>query len=233
MDTRGGVTSGRVGFGNVNIEAIRFPGQRGTPSRAQLVGFAFEPFSMADGLTELQRRGVAYGALRPLVSTLRDGTKQVLFTNVTLRDVSETDLPADATVHIFLSEYSPAYVDVEERRARLRRELAANNGGPLGVEAVREIVIGASDIEATRARWQRMLDPIRANPAGTWQVGSGPGIRIVRANEDRVQELVVRVASLERAKAFLRANGLLASDSITDATLDASKVFGVNIRLVN
>jgi hypothetical protein len=233
VETRGGVTSGGVGFGNVNVEAIRFPGQTDTPPRAHLVGFAFEPFSLADSLAELQRRGVGYGPPRPLVATGRDGTKQALFTNVTVRDLSDTDLPADAAVHIFLSEYSPAYVDVEERRARLHEELTAAKGGPLGVESVREIVIGASDIGAARARWQKMLDPIRPDPAGTWQVGSGPGIRVVSANQDRVQELVVRVASLARAKDFLRRNGLLASDSTTDATLDASKIFGVNIRLVD
>ena len=37
---RAGVTGG-VGFGNVNVEAIQFPGQ--TDSRPRLVGFAFEP----------------------------------------------------------------------------------------------------------------------------------------------------------------------------------------------
>ena len=36
LATRGGVTSGGVGFGNVNVEAAQFPGQQ--PTGAQLVG---------------------------------------------------------------------------------------------------------------------------------------------------------------------------------------------------
>ena len=41
MATRGGVISGGVGFGNVNVETIRFPGQ--TTKQSLLIGFALEP----------------------------------------------------------------------------------------------------------------------------------------------------------------------------------------------
>jgi catechol 2,3-dioxygenase-like lactoylglutathione lyase family enzyme len=232
LETRGGITSGGVGFGNVNVEAIRFPGQPSLPSRAQLVGFGFEPFSMQASLEELQRRGVPYGALRPLVSTGPDGTKQMLFTNVTLRALSDTELPGNAQIHIFLSEYSPTYVDVEARRSRVRKELTETYGGPLGVEEVLETVIGATDVAQTRAQWQKLLDPEAPTASGAWQVGAGPAIRIVRANEDRLKELVVRIRSIGRAKAFLRDGGLLASESATEARLDPSKVFGLGIRLV-
>src|SRR5687767_1962673 len=43
MSPREGVATGGVGFGNVNVEAIRFPGQRTQPASAQLLGFGFEP----------------------------------------------------------------------------------------------------------------------------------------------------------------------------------------------
>src|SRR5688572_1037030 len=58
---RGGVTSGGVGFGNVNVEAIRFPGQSGEPGPAHLVGFAFKPVGLENSLAELKRRGIEYG----------------------------------------------------------------------------------------------------------------------------------------------------------------------------
>ena len=75
-------------------------------------------------MAELDRRGITYGERRPLVSVGPDGSRNIQWTNVTLRQFSDSDGPADATMHTFLSEYSPTYVDVEQRRARLRRELA-------------------------------------------------------------------------------------------------------------
>ena len=143
MSPRQGVATGGVGFGNVNVEAIRFPGQQGQPSRAQLLGFGFEPSPLATSLAELDRRGITYGERRPLISTAQDGSNKTLWTNVTLRQFSDGEA-ADATTHVFLSEYSPAYVNVEQRRERLRRQLAEIGGGPLGVEAVKEVIVGVS-----------------------------------------------------------------------------------------
>src|SRR5688500_18723411 len=102
---RAGVMTGGVGFGNVNVEAIQFPGQ--TDPRPQLLGLAFEPSALDDSLSELHRRGLAAGERRPLVATGPDGSRRTLWTNVTLQQFSDSDNPADATIHIFLSEYSP------------------------------------------------------------------------------------------------------------------------------
>jgi hypothetical protein len=183
-------------------------------------------------LDELQRRGVPHGPLRPLISTDTNGAKRTLFTNVTLLDLSDSALPVDAAMHIFVSDYDPTYVDVASRRARLSDELTASRGGPLGVESMREIVVGSSDVATMRPRWQRLLDPARPTRDGAWQVGTGPAIRIVRAKENRVEALVVRVKSLARAKAFLHTHGLLARGPSAEVMLDPSKVFGINMRLV-
>ena len=95
---RAGVMTGGVGFGNVNVEAIHVPGQ--TDSRPRLLGFAFEPSALDDSLIELKRRGLTSGERRPLVATGPDGSTRTLWTNVTLRQFSDSDSPADATIHI-------------------------------------------------------------------------------------------------------------------------------------
>jgi hypothetical protein len=107
--------------------------------------------------------------------------KRTLWTNVTLRQFSDSDSPADATTHIFVSEYSPAYVNVDERRARLRAQLVNNGGGPLGVVDVKEVIIGAVDMEGARQLWQRFLDPTPSATSNTWQIGTGPAVRLVPA----------------------------------------------------
>ena len=231
MSPREGVTTGGVGLGNVNVEAIRLPGQRGQPSSAHLLGFAFEPAPLAASLAELDRRGITYGAPRPFIQTGQDGSKNTLWTNVTLRQFSDGEA-ADATMHVFLSEYSPTYVNVEQRRQRLRAQLAESAGGPLGVEDLKEVIVGVSNLEAARILWQRLLDPTPISRSSTWQVGDGPAIRLVQAKANTTQGLVIGVTSLQRAKAFLREKGLLGAESEEEATIDPSKVHGLDIRVV-
>ena len=228
---RPGVMTGGVAFGNVNVEAIQFPGQ--TDPRPRLVGFALEPTTLDDSLLELNRRGLSTGERRPLVATGPDGSRRTLWTNVTLRQFSDSENPADATIHIFLSEYSATYVNVDERRARLRSQLANTDGGPLGVIDVKAVVIGAADVEAARRQWQTLLDPLPAAQSNTWQIGGGPAVRLEPANENRILALVVRVASVERAKAFLRDRQLLGADTAGQVTIDPSKVGGLDVRLVD
>lgn len=231
ISPREGVTTGGVGFGNVNVEVIRFAGQKNQPSRAQLLGFGFEPSPLAECLAELDRRAIRYGERRPVIATGQDGSKGTLWTNVTLRQYSDGEA-ADATMHVFLSEYSPAYVNVEQRRERLRRQLAESRGGPLGVEAVKEVIVGATDLAMARGLWQNLLTPAPLSGSSTWQVGDGPAIRLRQAEENRTYELVISVASLPKARAFLQQRDLLGIDSQQEATIDPSKIEGVNIRLL-
>lgn len=227
---RGGVTSGGVGFGNVIVEAIRFPGQSGDPRPTHLVGFAFKPMALDESLAELKRRGIEYGEPRPFVTTGSDGRRTTSFTNVTLSQFSDADRPAAATLHVFLSEYNPVYVDAEQRRARLRHELAARAGGPLGIRSVAEIVVGTTDVDAANRLYQRLLQPTE-RVAGVWRVGDGPAIRVVHAEQNLVQGLLVRVVSLDRARAFLEERKLLGSASKTRVTIAPSRIHGVNIVL--
>jgi len=227
---RAGVLTGGVGFGNVNVEAIQFPGQ--TDNQPRLVGFAIEPSGLEESLSELNRRGIALGERRPLVAVGPDGSKTTLWTNVTLRQFSDADNPANAALHIFLSEYSPSYLNVEERRSRLRKQLVERSGGPLGVLDVKEVIIGATDLEVARRLWQRLLDPSRSATPDTWQVGNGPAVHLVLAAENRVQTMVIRVGSLDRAKAFLRDKQLLGAESDGQVAIDPAKVGGLDIRLV-
>jgi hypothetical protein len=229
LATRGGVTSGGASFGNANVEAIQFPGQRTT--QTQLVGFGFEPSPLTECLSELDRRGVAYGEPRPFVMTQQDSSRKTLFTNVTLKDFSDADRPAGATMHIFLSEYSPTYVNVKQRRERLGNELQENKGGPLGVIAVKEVIVGAKDVKASAALWEKLLQPWRRSARSVWHVGHGPAIRLVQAEENKLQGFVISVVSLRKAEAFLRERGLLGSASKSSVTIDPSKIQGVNITL--
>jgi hypothetical protein len=228
--------SGGVGLGNVNIEVIRFSQQRvsasGAPKEWRLLGIAFEPIPLADSLAELNRRSIAYGEQRPYFSAESDGSNKLLWTNVTLPQFSDAAKISEATLFTFLCEYSPSHVNVAERRARLREQLISNNGGPLGVDSVKEVLIGATDLEAATRLWQKLLEPAPSYESSAWQVGGGPVIHLVRDKENRIQGLIISVASLPRAKSFLRTKDLLGVDSEKEVRIDPTKVYGLNLRLV-
>ena len=97
---------------------------------------------------------------------------------------------------------------------------------------MKEVIIGAVDVPAARGLWQRLLDPTPSASSDTWQIGTGPAVRLVPATENRVQALLIRVASLERAKTFLRERQLLNVDAAGQVTIDPSKIGGVDLRLV-
>ena len=97
---------------------------------------------------------------------------------------------------------------------------------------VKEVVIGAIDVEMARRLWQRLLDPTPSDTSNTWQIGAGPAVRLVPSAENRVQALLIRVSSLDRAKAFLREKQLLGVDAAGQVTIDPSKIGGLDLRLV-
>ena len=229
---RNGVVSGGVGFGNVNVEAIRFPGQINGPEATRLLGLALKPVSLDQTLAELRRRGVAYGAPRPFVAEGPDGARVTSFTNVTLQDFSDADLPGQATVHVFLSEYNPTYVDAVERRRRLRNELAAQQGGPLRLIRVQEVVIGTPDLRAANRNWERLVAPTSPSDGTLWRIGDGPAIRLVRAERTMIQGLVLSVASLATAREFLEKRKLLGASSETELVILPSQIGDLDIRLV-
>jgi hypothetical protein len=229
---RGGVISGGVGFGNVNVEAIRFPAQLKDPAPTHLVGFALKPFSLNQSLLELERRGIAYGTPRPFPFTGPDGARVTAFTNVTLLELSDADRPANATMQVFLSEYNPIYVDAVGRRARLRDELAARRGGPLGVVRVEEVIVGTADLRKANRAWQKLVAPAAASGADLWRIGDGPAVRLVQAEKDMLQGLVVAVSALPAARDFLEKKGLLGAGSETELVIAPSRIRGLNIRLV-
>jgi hypothetical protein len=231
MGTRGGVISGGVGFGNVNVEAIRFPDQ--TTKQSVLVGFALEPHpSLRDSLAELDRRRIPYGALRPFVNRDAQGVAQTLWTNVTLGRFSDSDTPVGARTHVFLSEYSPAYVDVDQRRKRLHDALASRHGGALGVDPVVEVRIGTTDLPESIKQWEALVAPYRESADGLFPIGNGPAVRLVRGATNEMQGFVVAVTSLQKAEVILRERMLLGTVSDDEITIDSSKIEGLDIRLV-
>jgi hypothetical protein len=222
-ENRGYVTAG-IGFGNASVQFRGYSERkaRGTPE-ARYSGIAFQPLPMDKALAELKVRGVPYNPPEPYVSSLPDGSRGVAWTTVALRLFSKPGMS------IFLYEYSPAFLKVEVRRKQLGNRLMLSNGGPLGVLSAAEIVISTAQVKKGRESWSLLLGT--PTQPGNWNAGTGPFIRLVQGKEDRIQEITLRVKSLDDAKAFLKKKKLLGSVSPGRVLLKPSAIQGLRILL--
>lgn len=109
----GTFSSGGVGFGNVILEFIHAQGLH-----PGLAGVAFEPATIEEASSTLDALGVKHDPARPVYQPDSSGGKRLGWTTM------ELGLAADG---FFLCKYN---VSVEPRRARIREELDARNGGP-------------------------------------------------------------------------------------------------------
>ncbi|HLG00360.1 MAG TPA: hypothetical protein VI916_07805 [Acidimicrobiia bacterium] len=221
------LSSGGVYAGNCNIESAAFAADNpiahpaGTPPT--IAGLAFEPPPLSDALAEMDRRGVAHLELPPAES----GHEHAEFgwTNSAFLDV--TSLPEP---FFFACEYGH---DVPAWRARLRAEFDAVGGGPFGIDGVRDVTIGAPDVERSRSAWQKLMDPCRPSDDGAWRPGGGSGVRVVAHNAHAILSLRFAVRDLDAAVDHARRTGVLAAAHDGEAKLDPSAMLGLDLRLVS
>lgn len=224
---------GGVNAGNVNLELGHDDSEQPSAS-ARFAALGLEPEPLAQALPELDRLGLLHGQPRSHQSEDQNGNKTTMWTTVVLGDLSK------AGAGFFLCEYNPAITRTNTppaRNIRLSRrylsdQLKQRGGGPLGIESVKEIVIGASDYPATVRLWQKLLGPSAQDSVGEWRPASGPALRFVPSAKDGIESIVIRVASLPRARQFLQANGLLGHGTHDSITMSRTKLFGLNIRFV-
>ena len=223
-ENQGSITGG-ISAGNVNLELFRYA-ERGE-NRASAIpearysGLAFEPYPLTDALQELQVRGIPYSPPEPYISSLPDGSRGVAWTTVGLPSFSKPGMTT------FLYEYSPVFLRAEVRRKQLGNRLTLEEGGPLGLLSVSEIVISSTGVGKDKENWTRLFG--HSNDSGSWRAGDGPKIRLVQGSQDRIREIVFQVRSLDRAKAFLRKYRLFGFVSARGIFINPAKVQGLRI----
>jgi len=217
FSTYGDFVSGGVGFGNVNVEVIH-----SERHDSGLTRVALEPTSVSELLSWLDAHGLKHGEPAPYSEKDSSGTERLRLTTVSMPSLP----PAS---NIFFCKFN---FDVGERRARISGELQNHGGGPLGIESVSELVIGVKDMAAAQHDWSILLGAVPPSQEPLWQIGTGPAIHLVAAQQDHLMLLRVKVKSLERARAFLKAENLLGFDAGHEISLDPSHVAGADVRLV-
>ncbi len=133
---------------------------------------------------------------------------------------------------IYTVEYNREFVDVDAWHVTNKEALNTRQGGPLGLISVKEVIIGMADFEGSRKRWQNLLAPAPEDAPGRWPIGDGPAIHLIPHDRDAIVALVLKVASLEKAKVFLAEKGLLGTTSEQEIRIAPEKIRGLDVRLV-
>jgi hypothetical protein len=133
----------------------------------------------------------------------------------------------------YLVEWGSGFLkDLRRRRESALASLRARDGGALGLRGVREIVVGVRDFDRTQKRWRELLAPAGPAATGVWELGKGLSLRLVHGPSNAIRALVLGVASLEQARAFLAEKKILGRASDSRLSIASAALHGLDIRLV-
>jgi hypothetical protein len=151
-----------------------------------------------------------------------NGQQVKVWTNVTLQALCTQDYI------VYLCEYTP------EMQAALASRAGASSGplGGIGLTGVKEIDIVSTQPDQTRELWQTVFAPAPMSADGVQAYDAGPAVRISQGSDNFIEGMVFEVASLQAARDFLSANGLLGSDAADQISINPAAVQGLDIRLV-
>jgi len=225
LKTVGGlVTSGGVFLGNINLEVLHaglfFRLIGAIPRKEGIVGIAFDPWgSLENIVNELDEIGIAHSVLKPFELKGR-GTRKTLWTSLNLVNI----LPGH---QIFYRKFSE---EIDERRLKPINEFKKRKGGNLGIDYVKEIVIGYKN-ESVMEEWKKLLICENVGEQYYANLRLGPGIRFVKHNNNSILSMLIKVKSLENVREFLIKNDLAGTISDNEINIKTEKVQGLEIRL--
>ena len=224
----GDFASGVVSAGNVLFEVVTWKVPAGETLPTELKGIAFEPGGDLPGyLATLRERGIPYAKPDSVMFTNDSGVRVLAYVNTGLDGAG--GLPP-SSASIFIND-NLKHAGAPASRKTGSDELERRNGGPLGVLAVVELLIGVEDRDTALAQWRKVLGSPGQESQGVITFPAGPAMRFVGAAKGAIIEMVVRVRSLDRAKGFLAARGWLGSAD-GDVLIAPAAVGGLKIRLV-
>ncbi|GHO97664.1 hypothetical protein KSF_077120 [Reticulibacter mediterranei] len=243
--------AGGIMAGSINMEIFRSGEQPLYPGQAQLYGIALEPVPIVEALPELTRRGIPHLPPYAIPQAYLSNPDEY-YTLIYVGELLGSDLSRlfhsermglgaiDSLIFdqlfrngtVFLCEYNPTFWHIPQRREQNKIQMQAAHGGSLGLADVRDLVVGTSNLAQAREQWQRLFSPLAPINESEWQFESGPALRLIPHERDEIVAMTWRVASLERAHAFLQSKGMLGETTEYQITIAPETTYGLEIRLV-
>lgn len=211
--------SGAVDAGNVVLEVF----EAAAEPRPRFGGIAFEPTGLSQTIPALQRRGLVVGQPMPAGPFAFVHGDSVAWTTAELPQLGAPNL------FVFLCEYSRP--DIHRFHEELTHGLRASHGGPLSIEAMSTLLVGAGRDSSEFAAWARLAGTRTMASRVLLRFAEGPTVIVDRDAPRGLRRVVLRVRSLDRAAAYLKRHRLLGSRRRGELQLAPSRTFGLDVRL--
>lgn len=219
--TWGEFSSGGISFGNVAFEFVNYQGI----AKTKFDGIALEPKqSVEEFIKILDASKVSHDTIEANTYVSKDGSVGG-WSTLNLKNL----LPDEAG--IFICDYKRRD-QVSKNRKLSADSLKNNNGGPLGILFLKEIVIGSANYAYHNLELAK-LPGIKQNIAGLFSFLEGPSLRLKVSATNNIEKIVLKVHSLEAAKKYLKSKGLLGSTSIHSIFIDPNSVDGLLFELTD
>ena len=187
-----------------------------SPDRpARWHGLTFSPATtIVDAAEELGRKGIAHSEVMGRGETPR-------FVYVTNALLAGTRL----AVSIWEIQNTNDSVNLNFLHSSLQKA----GGGALGVKGLQEVSIQLPG-KSSLAEWRNLLSTTNRE-GDVCLVGNGPALRLVAGTDMQIESILLRVESLEKAKAALSQRRLLGRIAADHVELDPAKTSGLRITL--
>jgi len=217
----GDFASGGVTLGNVVFELVTFKGADTTSFN----GIALEPrHHMEEFEKELDKLGIAHDTIDNS-NVSKDSTGALrgwaLFTPKDL-------LPNEA--NLFVCDYKNRQ-RIIDNRIMAADKLKEINGGGLGVILMEEIVVGTTNFQKYNDQFSK-LPGVTQEKNGLFLFGEGPALRLEQDRKNWIPKIVIKVKSLNTAKAFLASKKLLGKANTKSIFILPAAMDGLQIELV-
>ncbi len=222
----GNFASGGLSVGNTVLELVTWAVGKGETLPTEWKSLAFEPVGDTEAaVAELNRRGISHSTSEVTHYKDSTGAEVIGWINTDLTGLG----PASV---VFICDY-PDRKGIHEVHKVAHDDLVRRHGGPLGVIAVKEIVLGVTDLAKAAEQWRNLIASPAQESAGLFSFGDGPAIRLVEAEKAGMREIVIGVRSVGDARRFLADRGLLEPGEAGRVSIARKALGGLQVTLVD
>lgn len=217
----GDFSSGAVTLGNIAFEFVYY---KGVP-KTTFEGIGLEPQQSVEEIQIiLDEATIMHDTIEPNTFVMKNG-KLGGWSNMSLKNL----LPAEAG--LFICDYKNRE-EISFYRNKSADTLKNNNGGPLGVLFLKEIVIGSTNISLNKKELAK-LPGIQVNKDDVYSFKDGPSIRLINSTINGFDKIVIKVSSVENAKKYLKSQNLLGNSTKNSVFIDTNSTDGLIIELTD
>jgi len=219
--TYGNFSSGAVNLGNIAFEFVNHT----EVVKTNFDGIALLPQQTVEEIMKLlDDANLKHDSIEPNTYLMSNG-KIAGWSNMGLKNI----LPEE--ISFFIYDYKNRE-ELSQSVKKTHDSLENNKGGPLGIVGLVEIVIGTNQWALHKSQLIKLPGTILSDN-NLFGFKEGPSIRLVNADINGIEKIIIKVHSVELAKKHLKSQSLLGNSTKNSVFIDPAAIDGLLIELKN